>query len=377
MRRRCHVLMALLMAILLPGGLVVPAVAKTNWTNPYEPPTTIDILMIKVTSSGAPDPAGSCNVLARYSAYDFRTYVNEVLPNEWISSWPSNSLRAGAEAVKEYGWWATMNTSYNTCASSNNADLTNSTLDQYWVQGSATASTTEAANRTFATRMYDSDASGTAQIWRAQYRAGTSSDACGQVDGATYTTIMGQWGSYRCALDGVWWADIVRSRYYTGIPSALENINNLQLNPTFEYNGCGTATTRWLTSAGVSATTNCSSSNTIQGTHFARVDGSGSGNPNAYTLFYQDSPEAQTAGVTFSWGFWFRCLSPIPCSVLARLSGIGGTTETYDSTTYTFSDSAWHYVSVSGAMSDAHSSVRGMVRGSGKVKFDVDWTSLW
>jgi len=375
-RRYTHLMAIVAVALMLSNG-VTPAVAKTNWTNAYEPPTTIDILKIKVTSTGAPDPAGSCQVLARYPTYDFRTYVNEVLPKEWGASWPSDSLRAGAEAVKEYGWWATMNTSYNTCASSNNADVTNSTLDQVWVAGSATAATTEAANRTFATRMYDGDAAGTAQIWRAQYRAGVSTDLCGQVNGASSGTIMGQWGSRRCALDGVAWTSIITSRYYTGIPSTYENANNLQLNPTFEYNGCGTATTRWLTSAGVTATTTCSSSNNIQGTRFARVDGTGTGNPNAYTLFYQDSPEAQTAGVTFSWGFWFRCLSPVPCSVLARLNGLGGTTETYDSPTYTFSDSAWHYVSVTGTFNSPHSSVRGLVRGSGKIRYDVDLTKLW
>lgn len=109
MTRRHRLGSALLATAVLLGEAVTPAVAKTNWTNPYEPPTTIDILKIW-TSNG--DPQGTCQVQARYPAYDFRTYVKEVLPNEWVSSWPSDSLRAGAEAVKEYGWWATMNTSY-------------------------------------------------------------------------------------------------------------------------------------------------------------------------------------------------------------------------------------------------------------------------
>ncbi len=376
MRIAYHLLTPLIAMVLVMGGPVDPAVAKTNWTNAYEPPTTIDILKIQ-TVGGVPSPFNSCIVLARYSAYDFRTYVKEVLPNEWGSSWPSDSLRAGAEAVKEYGWWATMNTPYNTCASSNNADVTNSTYDQVWVAGSATVNTTEAVYRTFATRMYDSDASGTAQIWRAQYRGGTSTDACGQVDGATYSTIMGQWGSYRCAQDGVTWTSIVTSKYYYGIPSALENVNNLQLNPTLEYNGCGTTTTRWLTTTGVTATTTCSSSNTIDGTHFSRVDGTGSANTNAYSAIYQDSPEEQTAGKSFTFGFYFRCLSPVPCGVLARMVGLGGTQETRDSATQTFSDSLWHYVSVTGTFSYAHTSVRGLVRGSGKVKYDIDLTRLW
>lgn len=39
--------MALLATALLLGQAVNPAVAKTNWTNPYEPPPTIDILKIE------------------------------------------------------------------------------------------------------------------------------------------------------------------------------------------------------------------------------------------------------------------------------------------------------------------------------------------
>lgn len=375
MRNAYHLLTPLIAMVFFMSGLVDPAVAKTNWTNVYEPPTTIDILKIAVTSSGAPNPIGSCNVQARYPTYDFRTYVKEVLPKEWVSSWPSDSLRAGAEAVKEYGWWATMNTSYSLCASSNNADVTNSTLDQYWLQGSATAATTEAVHRTFATRMYDT--SGAAQIWRAQYRAGTSADACGQVNGVTSGTIMGQWGSRQCALDGWAWTSIITSRYYTGIPSTYENANNVQLNPTFEYNGCGTTSTRWLTTTGVTATTTCSSSNNIEGTHFSRVDGTGASNTNTYSAIYQDAPEEQTAGTSFTFGFYFRCLSPVPCSVLPRMVGLGGTQETRDGATQTSSDTLWHYVSVTGTFSNAHTSVRGMVRGSGKIKYDIDWTKLW
>lgn len=33
------------------------------------------------------------------------TYVKDVLPNEWIDSWPAESLKAGAMAVKMYGWY--------------------------------------------------------------------------------------------------------------------------------------------------------------------------------------------------------------------------------------------------------------------------------
>ena len=37
----------------------------------------------------------------------FKTYVKNVLPNEWMTSWPAASLEAGAMAVKSFGWyWA-------------------------------------------------------------------------------------------------------------------------------------------------------------------------------------------------------------------------------------------------------------------------------
>ena len=57
--------------------------------------------------------------------------------------------------------------------------------------------------------------------------------------------------------------------------------------------------------------------------------------------------------------------------------GLGGTQETRDGATQTFSDSAWHYVSVTGTFSNAHTSVRGLVRGSGKVRYDADLMRLW
>ncbi|MBB2483459.1 DUF4829 domain-containing protein, partial [Bacillus sp. APMAM] len=36
----------------------------------------------------------------------FVSYIENVLPNEWYSTWPPESLRTGAIAVKMYGWYA-------------------------------------------------------------------------------------------------------------------------------------------------------------------------------------------------------------------------------------------------------------------------------
>lgn len=36
---------------------------------------------------------------------NFKEYVKHVLPNEWVYNWPGEALRAGAMAVKMYGWF--------------------------------------------------------------------------------------------------------------------------------------------------------------------------------------------------------------------------------------------------------------------------------
>lgn len=349
------------------------AEAKSNWTDPYEPPSTIDLLVVSVNSAGQPYPT-ACQVITEYPTYDFHKYVTEVLPNEWFPSWPAASLKAGAEAIKNYGWSSTMITGH-TCASSHNADLTNSTDDQYWKSPSAMAATTEAIDRTFATRMYNPNAAGTAQIWRPQYVAGLSSDSCGTVSGRNPSDTLGQYGSLACASGGWSWEDVDTIKYYYGYSPRLENDQDLLLNPKLEHDACGVVTARWTPTTGVTAFTTCSSSNNIDGTHFARVDGTGSGNTSGYTAIYQNSPEAQT-GTTFSFSAWVRCLSGT-CTFTPRLVGIGGTSETYDGSALTVSDSFWRQISVSHALASGHTSVRGMVRGSGNVKFDMDLANLW
>ena len=68
-----------------------PTGCKTDGTNTTLPST---ILVYRVS-------------LGRVDRVAFKTYVKNVLPNEWISSWPAASLNAGAMAVKSYGWyWA-------------------------------------------------------------------------------------------------------------------------------------------------------------------------------------------------------------------------------------------------------------------------------
>ncbi|MDL4815090.1 peptidase inhibitor family I36 protein [Actinomadura opuntiae] len=140
--------------------------------------------------------------LGRVDRVDFKTYVKNVLPNEWVSSWPSASLDAGAMAVKSYGWyWAlhsTRKTSGGACY-----DVRDDTGDQVYRPSSATSSTSAAVDRTWSTRMTRSG-----NILLAHYCSTTT--ACGAwVDG----NWMSQYGSRDLANAGQDFRTILRHYY--------------------------------------------------------------------------------------------------------------------------------------------------------------------
>ncbi|MFI0485318.1 SpoIID/LytB domain-containing protein [Actinomadura sp. 9N215] len=143
--------------------------------------------------------------LNRVDRVPFKDYVRNVLPNEWITSWPNESLKAGAMAVKNYGWyWAlhsTRKTSDGRCF-----DVYDTTSSQVYRPGSAKASTDAAVNATWGTRMTRGG-----KILQSQYCS--TETACGAwVDG----DWMSQYGSRDKANAGWGYARIL-THYYDGI----------------------------------------------------------------------------------------------------------------------------------------------------------------
>jgi peptidoglycan hydrolase-like amidase len=143
--------------------------------------------------------------LGRVDRVDFKTYVKNVLPNEWITSWPKASLEAGAMAVKSYGWyWAlhsTRKTSGGQCY-----DVRDDTGDQVYRPSSAQASTSAAVDSTWSTRMTRSG-----NILQAHYCATTT--ACGGwVDG----DWLSQYGSRDLANAGQSYQTILQ-HYYSDV----------------------------------------------------------------------------------------------------------------------------------------------------------------
>ncbi|MEV0402003.1 SpoIID/LytB domain-containing protein [Actinoallomurus sp. NPDC050550] len=166
-----------------------PTGCKTDGTNSKLPTT---ILVYRVS-------------LGRVDRVAFKTYVKNVLPNEWVSSWPRESLRAGAMAVKSYGWYWAMHsaskTSWGQCF-----DVTDTTSNQVYRPGSAKASTNAAVDATWSTRMTRNG-----KIPQAQYCSTTT--ACGGwVDG----DWMSQYGSRDKARAG-WSYSRILKYYYRGI----------------------------------------------------------------------------------------------------------------------------------------------------------------
>ncbi|MFA1537882.1 SpoIID/LytB domain-containing protein [Actinomadura monticuli] len=166
-----------------------PAGCKTDGTNSKLPTT---ILVYRVS-------------LDRVDRVAFKTYVKNVLPNEWITSWPSESLKAGAMAVKSYGWyWAlhsTRKTSDGRCF-----DVYDTTSSQVYKPGSAKASTSSAVDATWGTRMTRGGS-----ILQAHYCSTTT--ACG---GWVTGDWMSQYGSRDKANAG-WSHSRILKAYYSGI----------------------------------------------------------------------------------------------------------------------------------------------------------------
>ena len=82
-------------AVALPSAtpVVEAATACTNWKSTYSPPPTIRVLRSYGAAKG------------KVQVVSFRAYVENVMSWEWPSTYPTAALRAGAVAVKQYGWY--------------------------------------------------------------------------------------------------------------------------------------------------------------------------------------------------------------------------------------------------------------------------------
>ncbi len=134
---------------------------------------------------------------------DFKEYAKHVLPNEWVNSWPTESVRAGAMAVKMYAW------SYIAVGGKwPDADVYDSTCDQVYNPAVSYASTNAAVDYTWNWRLLRSDG---LHLFRTYYRA--YEYQCDDAGLSGY--CMGQYESRDLAYDLFTWDEIL-AVFYTG-----------------------------------------------------------------------------------------------------------------------------------------------------------------
>ncbi len=101
-------------------GLRASAAACTGWDSETAPPETIRVLR---TAGPAEDTV---------QVVPFRDYVEVVMATEWGASNPTEALRAGAVAVKEYAWLKAMTWRGKKGPDGQCYDIVDSTVDQVY-----------------------------------------------------------------------------------------------------------------------------------------------------------------------------------------------------------------------------------------------------
>ncbi|MGB6896689.1 MAG: SpoIID/LytB domain-containing protein, partial [Dehalococcoidia bacterium] len=150
---------------------------------------------------------------------DFKHYAKHVLPNEWSASWPQESLRAGAMAVKMYAW------SYVAVGGKwPDADVYDSTCDQVYNPAVEYESTNNAVDFTWNWRLMRGD-----QLVRTFYRHEYS-----QCPSGLAGNCMGQVESRDMTYDGYTWDEIL---LYFYSDSALSEIDPSPWGYSLRYYG--------------------------------------------------------------------------------------------------------------------------------------------
>ncbi len=160
----------------------------------YDRPSSIRVYLTNPANYRAYGCMNRCT-----KSIDFYYYVKNVLPNEWIvGSWSFEAVKAGAMAVKMYGWYYTKYPKW----SRYNADVMDNTNDQVFRVGSEHWRGTAAVNAV--------GGIGIRKRWGifvTHYYAGSYSPA------GRHSGWMSQWGSKYLADHGYNWKQILDYYY--------------------------------------------------------------------------------------------------------------------------------------------------------------------
>ena len=169
----------------------------TGWTSTTVPPTTIRVYR---TTGPA---AGTVQVVP------FADYVKVVMAAEWGASAPTEALKAGAVAVKQYGWYHAMYWRGKSAPDGSCYDVVDSTVDQMYSPETKTPAQTEidAVDATWTMTVLKNSA-----FFATHYDAG-SNVACGTNATGWY---LYQLSAMNCARSGMVAPDILTTYYDPG-----------------------------------------------------------------------------------------------------------------------------------------------------------------
>jgi hypothetical protein len=186
----------------IPGSFgpaaVRAAAVCTGWTSETTPPSTIRVLRTTGPDAGA------------IAVVPFRDYVDVVMAAEWGSSNPTEALRAGAVAVKEYGWVRAMTWRGQSADDGSCYDVVDSTLDQvYGPEVHHPARTLTAA----VDATWSVTALRAGHLFTTHYEGGAAVACAADADGRR----LFQNSAMRCARDGMPMAAILGAYYFPDV----------------------------------------------------------------------------------------------------------------------------------------------------------------
>jgi hypothetical protein len=169
----------------------------TGWRSTLTPPTSIRVMRTAGPASGT------------VQEVPFRDYVGTVIRAEWPSNYPSETLKAGALAVKQYGWYFTVVYRGGKDRRGNCYDVIDTTEDQLYRPEELTPRSSQrtAINATWTLSLRKfKQRSGSSRLMLTGYRAG-SDVACGANADRWH---LFQRSMRRCGLDGLTMEQMLR-----------------------------------------------------------------------------------------------------------------------------------------------------------------------
>lgn len=155
-----------------------------------------------LASAGVPQSIRVYRVnLGRVDVVPFNFYAKHVLPSEWYGSWPMESLKAGAMAVKTYAWyWISKGGKWPSLG----ADVKDTTADQVYNPNYSYPATDAAVDATWNYKMTRGGS-----LFESHYLAGSYGPGYEQ----GYEGWMTQWGTKYWADQGKDWQWILHYYY--------------------------------------------------------------------------------------------------------------------------------------------------------------------